>query len=153
MKKLIFITVTLLIIFFFNQCKKSETTPTPKQTAISYALTGKWGLNLLSLNDSTTLNSIDEYSFSATLQSDAALKIIITNLSTDTKSVWFYEEGSNEGWSITDYDNNSNQQIFTSLKSGTLDLQTVFSGSAGSCRLDYYENNSTTPVKSRHLAW
>jgi hypothetical protein len=152
MKKLFAILGSLVIIFSLFQCKKSETSQ-EKQLIVSYPQTGLWGVNILSLIDSTKLNSTDEYSFSAILQSDATLKVIITNLSVDKKSVWFYDDGSINGWSISDYGTTSNNQTFTSQKTGTLDLQMIFSGSSGSCKIEFYENKSTSPTKSRYLTW
>ena len=152
MKKLFTILGSLVLIFSLLQCKKSDTNQ-DKQLTISYPQTGSWGVNILSLIDGTKLNSTDEYSFSANLHTDATLKVIITNLSVDKKSVWFYNDSSISGWSISDYGTTSNNQTFTSQKTGTLDLQMIFSGSSGSCKIEFYENKLTSPTKSRYLTW
>ena len=151
MKRISLLLGTLVLLVFTNQCKKSDSNQ-EKQVSINYPSTGKWGDNVLCINDSTLIDSSKDYSFNANLQSDAVLKIVITNLSIAEKSGWFYDSNSNDGWNISEYNNGSQQQIFTSRKVGILDLDMTFIG-PGKCKIDFYENNSTTITKSIILLW
>jgi hypothetical protein len=151
MKRIIFLSGMLLLMVFTNQCKKSDSNQ-EKQLSISYPSTGNWGDNVLNINDSTLIDSSRDFSFSADLQEDAALKVIMTNLSMDEKAGWFFDNNSNSGWNISVYDNDSHQQTFTSRKTGVLDLDMTFIG-PGKCKIDIYENSSMTITKSITLIW
>ncbi|MCK9220138.1 MAG: hypothetical protein M0P47_08835 [Bacteroidales bacterium] len=152
MKSNLLILAILTPILIFTQCKKSETTP-EKQTSITYPVTGIFGNNILNMADSTVINPQLEFSFAANLQTDATLKIIMTNLSSSSKASWFFISASNQNWNISDYDTTLNQQTFSSNKGSSLDLSMVFSDVSGECKIDFYENNSQSPTKSRYLKW
>jgi len=151
MKRIIFLLGILVIMVFASQCKKSDSNQ-EKQLLINYPSTGYWGDNVLWMQDSKLVDSSKDYSFAANLQSDAVLKIVITNLSVAEKSGWFYDSNSNGGWNITEYNNVSHLQIFNSRKVGGLDLDMTFIG-PGKCKIDFYENNSATITKSIILLW
>ena len=151
MKRIILLLGTLVLMVFTNQCKKSDSNQ-EKQLSINYPSTGNWGDNVLCIKDSTLIDPSKDFSFMANLQADAQLKIIMTNLSITEKSGWFFDINSNDGWNITEYDNGSHKQIFTSRKAGVLDLDMKFIG-PGKCKIDFYENNSTTITKSIILLW
>jgi len=151
MKKTLLILGILSSILILANCKKSDATP-EKQTSITYPLNGNFGNNILSMADSTVINPQLIFSLAANLQTDAILKIIMTNLSTSSKASWFFDSASNQNWNISEYNTTLNQQIFTSNKGSSLDLSIEFSDT-GKCKIDFYENKTQTPTKSRYLTW
>jgi len=151
MKKFILLFGTIVIIVITTQCNKSDSNQV-KQLSINYPSVGRWGDNVLCIKDSSMIDPFKDFSFTANLQADAQLKIIMTNLSIAEKAGWFFDINSNDGWNITVYDNGSHQQIFTSRKAGVLDLDMTFLG-PGKCNIDIYENNSITITKSIFLRW
>jgi hypothetical protein len=152
MKKQFILLGFLGLILIFTQCKKSESTP-EKQTLITYPLTGLYGNNILNMADSINLDPTLSYSFAANLQADAALKIILVNLSIDPKAGWFYDSAPNIHWVISAYDLAAHQQTFTALSGGSSDLLLEFGNTIGKCRMDFYENNSQTPTKTKYFTW
>lgn len=140
--------ILLFVILLTTHCKKDE-----KQTTITYPASGKYGTNILGMNDNAVINSNLDFSLAASLQIDANLKIILTNLSSGNKELWFYDFATTENWTITDYNTSSKQQTFTSTKGSSLDLLMSFTDTLGYCKIDFYENNSQTPTKSKHFSW
>ena len=152
MTKTLIILGLLGSILIFTQCKKSETT-SEKQTSITYPVTGNFGNNILSMKDSTVINPSLIFSFAANLQVDATLKIIMTNLSSGNKALWFYDPATNQNWNITTYNTTLNQQTFSSKIGSSLDLSMTFADTLGKCKIDFFENNSQKLTKSKYLTW
>lgn len=152
MKTYYVISLVIMSSLILTQCKKSESS-NEKHTVISYPLNGSHGSNILSLDDSSVISPLNDFSLAATLEADATLKIIIKNLSSGSKAVWFYDPESNQNWNISSYDFDLGQQIFTSSKGSSLDLLVTFADTLGKCRIDFYENNSETMTKSKILIW
>jgi len=132
---------------------------------VKYPETGSYGKNVLCLTG-TQYNSGFEncYSLSAEIPADVTLKVIITSLSADTidipasdttsatqqitYKVWYYEVGTQQNWSITDYDFDEGTQTFTAIGSGiTTDLKIFLE--PGKFQIDYYEMNATIPTRKR----
>ncbi len=138
-----FILITLAFLYACNKAEKQK---------IDYPSTGSYGVNILSLQDSDTINGSADYSLAAELGKKAELKIILTNLSSQVgggpSSTWFYADGN--GWTVSDYSND--QQEFVSDKSGSIDLDMIFGGNKGKCKIDFYENSNSI-TKSKVLYW
>ncbi len=149
-------TINFLLIFisilFLSQCKKSDSS-TEKQTLITYPVSGQYGNNILAMADGTIVDTHLTFSLSASLQGDALLKIIMTNLSTGGRAVWLYDQGSNQNWNISTFNTNLNQQTFTSKICSSLDLRMTFADTLGKCKIDFFENNSQSPSKSKYIIW
>jgi hypothetical protein len=145
-KRVFMYAIVVLLMASNFGCNKEE------KISITYPESGVYGENLLSIADSSTLNSINGYSLAAELGKKAELKIVITNLSASGTSgpgaVWFYAEGV--GWLVSDYTNSSQQ--FESTKDGKLDLDLTFINGPGSCRVDFYENSSSI-TNTKSFTW
>jgi hypothetical protein len=140
MKKILLIALTLVVLF---SCKKRK--------EINYPTSMTYGDNLLAINN---VSENKDYSFGAKLGKKASLKVVLSNLSVQTntnqpKPVWFFS--SSQGWTVSNYAPDDTQ-TFTSNKDGDVILDIVFSGSPGSCKIDYYENSSSV-TKTKTLNW
>jgi hypothetical protein len=144
MKRKYFIII-LFSLALLSACKKEE------KHKIEYPSSGFYGVNILALQDSDSLNSMG-YSLCAELGKKAELKIVITNLSNQVYGtippVSYYDQSN--GWNIGDY--SGDQQEFISNKSGTIDLDITFGASPGKCRIDFYENSKSV-TNSKLLYW
>jgi hypothetical protein len=115
-----------------------------KVGAITYPVSTNYGENLLSRSQNYVTKG-ESYSLEANLEKKCDLRIVITNTSTISSdpaakpAVWAYNY--NKGWTIGNYESKS--QTFSTSNIGNNDLNFVFSGENGSCRVDYYENKST----------
>ncbi len=147
-KKIICTSIIVILTITNFGCNKE------KKLSITYPDSGMYGQNVLSLDDSSTLINGIGYSLCAELGKEAELKIVITNLSdpgnNEPGAVWFHTLGQGDGWTISDYTNNS--QEFISTKDGNLDLNLSFDYGPGSCRVDYYENSSSI-TDSKTFTW
>lgn len=108
---------------------------------------GGFGTNILALSDSSIVSTNKNYSFLASLEVNASLKIKITNLS-ETDSVghvalWFYDGTTYKNWTISEY--SSSRQIFTAKPAESNNLRMSFQSYylGGCCRIDFYENSET----------
>jgi hypothetical protein len=160
MKYILMIFICFLVLAG-NSCKKEVVV----NDEITYPATGQFGDNILSMQDSAQVVSgtyygpIPYYSLCADLEEDAELKVIITNLTnndTVTSSArygtWFLTTENTRGMLFNSYDEQTHSQVFESSKIGLNDLEISFNAS-GSCRIDFYENNSTTVTLSKILFW
>jgi hypothetical protein len=142
MKKLLFIPLILLTL---SSCKKRK--------EIIYPESMTYGQNILHDN---SISANTSYSFGAELGKSADLKIVLTNLSVQpnpnqAKPVWFYS--NHQGWTVSEY-GTDDTQTFTSNKDGEIILNMIFSGSPGSCKIDFYENSSSITKKTvQYLSW
>jgi hypothetical protein len=152
MKNILLAVMMILSTLIFSNCKKSETT-TATQSGISYPASGLYGSNLLQMADSSVINPALTFSLAANLETDATLKIILTNLSSGGKAVWFYVPSSNKNWEISSFDAGSKQQSFTAKSGSSMDLNMSFADTLGKCKIDFYENNVPSPSKSKYLIW
>ncbi|MDF1672996.1 MAG: hypothetical protein P1U41_05800 [Vicingaceae bacterium] len=164
MKNLLLITIFSFVIISCS--KEDENIVTPSNTecqgsgAISYQDSLFYGLNILNLPDSSIVSDTGSYSFSATLDCSANLKIRIQNLSTSPGPgpgpYWGYVLGSADGWMVAPYTSQDSSQTFqsnTNNTSKTLMLNMVFGGTGfGFARIDFYEN-STSVTKSKYFYW
>src|ERR1700752_2245260 len=142
-------------------CKKkttpATTTTTTIQKGITYPDSLYNGKSILTQPDSTILVDSKGYGFSANLEKDASLSIIITDLITTIDTVtghfpdWSYTNTT--GWTAQSW-TASNTQKFMATQTGKIDLQIMFSayGKKGKCRLDFYENSSTV-TRTKYLKW
>lgn len=93
------------------------------------------------------------YSLRADLPQNTSLKIVMQNLTNSTDNIWHYSLGSYRGWSISQYDFNSNEnQVFRATGQITCDVQVYFVGH-GSAKLSFYENEALTPVRIKIISW
>lgn len=133
---------------FMISCKKQ----TEKITYPDKMLFGDNILAIVNENVSDSVTALREYSLGAKLGRKADLKIVFTNTSpinSQYQPVWMY--APEDGWIVGDYDAEG-KQTFQSTKSGDIQLKIVFSGSQGTCKVDFYENSSTI-TKTRYLRW
>ncbi|HOZ30009.1 MAG TPA: hypothetical protein PLL66_03750 [Bacteroidales bacterium] len=149
---LIIVAIAFICANAFYSCDKEE----EPLNGITYPSSSTFGTNILSLSDSTNLASITDYSFSASLESEATLTIKITNLS-ETDSVghvatWFYNAANVDNWDVSDY--SSNSQTFNAKPSVDNDLNISFQSYylGGTCRIDFYENSETI-TKTKYFVW
>jgi hypothetical protein len=146
-------TLTLLSILAFTlmvSCKKK--TKKEDTTYINYPGTAYFGTNILALPDGGLGSGT--YGMGAELGKDAQLKIVITNLSTQTNTnlpqpFWGYQ--NNIGWVISPY---NTTQTFTSSQIDKVDAELVFiqGGGQGSCKIDIYENSNSI-TKTKYFHW
>ncbi len=167
MKKYLIIKITFLSILFigFPHCKKKNNTNqssvnsnTSNSNVISYPDSIYYGANVLKFQDSTILVNSKSYGLAANLQTNATLKIVITNLSplnpttpvANPKSVWFYSNIT--GWiDVNGYTNDIQTFI---AKPGNNDIKIQFDNYYlfGKCRIDFFENGNIV-TKSIYLRW
>ena len=134
-------TLILLLFLGISSCKKRK--------EISYPQTMLYGLNINSID---YIVSGEEYSFGAVLGKKAELKIIITNTSTNTMNNPSWAYAVPEGIKASIYDYNVGIQTFEPTKVGEVYTLMMFTGSPGSCRIDYYENSDEV-TNSKILTW
>lgn len=153
---LLFSSVLVTGFFFFNSCENPETVVLD---GITYPESTDNGDNILFMPDSAIVYTDVDYSFSATLERDAELKVVMTNFTnndTVTSSAnygcWFISSNGNTGMSHYSYDEDKDEQIFVATVDGLNDLKMTF-GASGSCRIDIYENGSDSPSISKLLFW
>lgn len=164
MKKYIYIIS--IFSFIILSCSKEDSSVNNQpsngsgliEQNIIYPDSATYGLNILNLADSSTIVSGQWYSFNAILEKDASLKIIISNYSNTSLpgGYWSYENASNLGWNVNTYDNIIHEQLFQSSSTSSIILKMQMGSNStdfGECRLDFYENNSTSITKSRYLFW
>jgi hypothetical protein len=151
-----FVTILFLSMLAVISCKKDSTTAALSK-GITYPDSVYYGKNILYFPDSTVLLDGQTYGLGASLQQDATLSLIFTNLSgtdsiTGHQPVWFY--GNNTGWIANTYNTSNNTQKFTSAQKGKIDLQISFQsfGIHGRCKIDFYEN-STGITHTKYLRW
>jgi len=137
-------------------CSKPSTVA-PPQKSISYPDSIYYGKNILSLPDSTFLDDTKNYDLGASLEKDANLIIVISNLSSDTLQnypIWYYN--NNIGLSAQEYNSSNNTQRFFSTQSGKIDLQIQFltfgNPGTGKCKIAFYENSDTI-TRTKYLKW
>lgn len=123
------------------------------KSLISYPETGLNGDNILALSK-TTYSSAGYCSFAAQLDKGATLKIKITSLSSDTsktsKSYWYYVLGSSINWVISDFNQTTYSQTFTSINaSQSCDLKMQFDG--GTFLIEYFEMNSLIAIRQKTI--
>jgi hypothetical protein len=108
---------------------------------IDYPEFSGYGENIL-FGDKTSFSS--GLSMAANLPKGTSLKIIIKG------GLWYYQSLPNGpvNWTITDYDFSLQQQTFTATESGkSCDLIIQFD--SGTHTIEFYENNSTTPTRTK----
>jgi hypothetical protein len=137
-----FIASLLLLTFSCN-----------KVGSITYPQSTNYGENLLARTENYVEKG-ESYSLEADLTKRCDLKIVITNTSEINTNPdanppkWAFN--NNKGWTIGNYESKS--QTFTTTVIGKNDLNIVFSGEEGSCRIDYYENTSTI-TRTKTISW
>ena len=156
MKKTGFLFIAFILVVFVTLFSSCEEEAAPTQTTITYLASGGFGTNILALPDSTIVSTDTSYSFLASLEADATLKIKITNLS-ETDSVghvalWFYGGTTYENWTISDYA--SSRQTFTAKPAESNNLSIYFQSYylGGCCRIDFYENSESI-TKTKYILW
>lgn len=126
---------------------KSKTTYTPVKI-ISYPVMGIHGPNILN-NSVTTCNPQQAYSMKAELPQGTALKIIIKG----EKYGWAYAIAPvSLNWTISTYNDVTQSQEFVVTESSKAnDIYLIFNSSTEPITIEYYENNSLTPTKTKQI--
>lgn len=113
---------------------------------IVYPEYSTYGYNIL-YGDNTSFNGNEEISVAANIPKGASLKIVLKN------SMWYYATSPNGpiNWTVSIYDYENKQQTFTATESGkNCDLKLEF-GSSDPITIEYYENNSITPTRTKTI--
>ena len=115
---------------------------------IVYPEFSNYGENIL-FGNKTTFSSSSALSMAANLPFGTALKIIIKI--SDNNHIWGIQAAPNGpiNWSMSTF-NNSMTQTFTAINSGT-NSDLIISFSPGVYTVEYYENNSTTPTRTKDI--
>ena len=118
---------------------------------IIYPDSGVYGPNLLSLSKSTFQGN--DFSLAAQLPDGTSLKIRISNLDAAVGSGnagFWYLDGSEYNWSMSDLDFTTNSRIFTAIVSNSIcDLH--IDGAGGNFLVEYFEMGSTRPTITRNI--
>jgi len=117
----------------------------PVLNYINYPLTGKSGDNILS--DSVFITRPGKvYSIKANIPQGKALKVVIKG------GTWVCPDSpAPENWTIGSYDSATKSQQFTVTESGKTNDMAITFTSDGTYTIEYYENNATTPTRTRQF--
>lgn len=117
-------------------------------SAIDYPTTSINGPNILDLA-ATTFTSHTPYSLSSNLPNDClSLKIKISRLTGACQfGCWVYNASNFQDWVVGTYDHNLDIQEFTA--SGTNPYLAFEFWDAGTFLIEYFENNSSTPTRTK----
>lgn len=159
MKKILSVSMLIIIIAIFTTCKddnsnittslnKEKSTDLAQKELIEYPENGEYGENLLYF-EKDSFNTEQFYSLSANLPENASLKIIMKN------GNWGYVGSSSINWNISGYNDSEKSQTFTSNQAGyNCDLKIIFytdSLNQNNIVIEYYEFNSTEPTKIKYI--
>jgi hypothetical protein len=115
------------------------------ESPIEYPETGLYGENILDVNK--TQYTDDNFSLAANLAKGTSLKIKISFIS---GGLWYYRGGTENNWSITNYDMENKIQYFTAIESNkTCDLNMLFD--QGEFLIEYFEMGKTEPTRSKTI--
>lgn len=105
-----------MIVFLTVSCEKNDNSPDNKDNStFNYPSEGYYGVNILD-REKTTYDA-GHYSFNAILAEGDSLKVKVSG------NNWgFYEPGIASGWKYTSWDNSDSSRIFSSGRSGELDM-------------------------------
>lgn len=125
-------TMLLFMLLAIVSCKKKsnyDNNIKTVQKGISYPDSIYYGKNILSFPDSTVLFDGMDYEIGAVLEKDANLFVVITNYPViDSTSGhitdWAYANAT--GWTVSDYNDTTNTQKFTSIQTGKIDSKIYF---------------------------
>lgn len=128
---------TLLVssIFIFLSFMSCTSDDDEVETDIDYPSIGEYGYNILDTTNASLSGS--DFSFAATVSTDAFLEVVLT--STSNKR-WVIVSGTEIDWVVESYDNGTGSQIFRAVPGDSicdlkLEMQT------GTYQLDFYEND------------
>lgn len=132
----------LAICLIMTNCSKSD-------GKIEYPTRGSHGPNLLKSADSVKVTLLELYSLAADLDKKSEpLEVHLINLNDSVDTLqWSYEPNTINGWNISPFDTISNLQKLRSFEFNHIDVGIKFSES-GPFRLEVYENDQSTPVRS-----
>lgn len=114
--KLIPVMFFSVLVLFIISCEKNDNNPDIiNASQIEYPSNGYYGVNILD-REKTTYDD-GHYSFNAILPEGDSLKVKVSGYN------WgFYEPGIASGWKYTSWDNSDSSRIFSSGRSGELDM-------------------------------
>ena len=121
--------------------------------AFDFPEQGLFGPNLLALNDQDTILPGQSYSLAAVIPENGTLKVRFYS----TNNTWFYVVSSNNGWLVSEFQENTttgdHEQTFTTIESGQeVDLHMGFSDQLdGIVQLDIFENSLEQPTQRKSL--
>lgn len=144
------ILIFALVSLVLASCKKD-----PEK--VTYPDDFSYGENVLALiTDNATQDVLSgkSYSFAAKLSKKATLKIVVRNTSfylNPNFAMPTWSCSNESGWEIGTY-NADLTQVFKAVGSGEIDLKIQFSGSPGSCTIEYYENSENI-TRTKFLKW
>jgi len=139
----------ILGVSLFFACDK-----TSDSLHITYPETGQYGQNVLADGVVTVKQTGDsryEYSVKAELPAGASsLKIIIKNEKEGDEYVWGgNDQGSEENWLISSWNNNLKGNTWNVIENGkSADALVIF---FSDCIIEYYENGATEPTKVKEI--
>ena len=117
------------------------------KASIEYPDTGFYGVNILAKERTsyTTENS----SFQAKIPEGQKLKVIITALNpTLPTDVWYLSSLNN--WAVSTLDVNTYTQVFQSIDGGLTSTLLIYFYT-GSFKIDYYENDDSSPTATKTI--
>ena len=136
------LTCMLCVMLPVSSCDEDEV-----KASIEYPDTGFYGVNILTKERTsyTTENS----SFQAKIPVGQKLKVVITSLTpTFPTGTWYI--GSPNNWAPSAFDINTYTQIFQSIDGGLTSTLLMYFY-VGRFRIDYYENDSTSPTATKTI--
>jgi len=131
------------IMLFVFSCDDED------EPEIQYPETGFYGDNILMKGK--TDYKIEDVSLRAKLPEGKKIKIVMTVLtSAFPEGAWWYVGGTSNNWAISKFDMSARIQVFQTIDGGhTCDLSMQFD--EGTFRIDYYENDATSPTYSKTI--
>lgn len=98
-----------------------------------------------------------DYEIGAVLPGNASLSVVITNYpvidsASGHSTMWFH--WNENGWTVGDYNDTTNTQIYTSSQTGKIGGQILFAamGLTGKCKVDFYENGNAI-TRTKYFSW
>jgi hypothetical protein len=151
MKTNIILLIAFVILAVNSSCEKDN-------DDIKYPKNGDYGENIIQIDSLDIVSSGDGmmdnnhyYSLRAELPIGTSVKIIMKNKSIGYGS-WFFSLSSQQGWSIDNYNTNTDSQQFFAYGQVICDLK-IFFAYSGSAEIEIYENKDTIPNRIKTIYW
>jgi hypothetical protein len=124
--------------------------------SVAYASNGFYGPNVLYSGNNIFVNNANspQYDFLAEVAPGASVTIKMTGTAGDFRPVpgadgW---GSSDSNWLTTTFDFTTGEQTFKTRNPYTSEARMVFLGT-GKARIDYFECGSSTPTRTKTIAW
>lgn len=135
----------------------NKTNFSANQSVISYPEKGIHGDNILSLSkknyiSGSTPSKSYPFSFAALAPKGATLIVKVSAMSIVTaRGAWSYGVSYVQNWNISEYNTNNHTQVFTINESGKASEIMVFF-LKGTYKVEYFEMNSTVPIREKIIS-